>query len=436
MEISSENLLPIIDSRSPDLAGLINRQFFYAEEAARVEEIISAVRLEGDEALCRFAREFDGVELVPEELKVSPEELQEAYRQVDEDFLAALRLARENITAFHRKQLINSWIEPDENGVIRGQLIRPLRRVGVYVPGGRAAYPSSVLMNAVPAVVAGVPEIVMATPPGPEGKVNAHTLVAAGEAGVTEVYKIGGAQAVAALAYGTQSIKPVDKITGPGNIFVTLAKRCVFGQVDIDLLAGPSEVAIVADETADPVYIAADLLAQAEHDPLAAAVLFTPSAALAGAVRTELAVQLASLPRKEIAARALGARGAIVLTKDLGEAVELVNKYAPEHCELLVSEPWEWLGRVENAGAIFLGPYSPEPVGDYLAGPNHILPTGGTARWASGLGVEAFLKRSHVLAYSRQALAQTGRQIVKLARLEGLEAHARAIEVRLRRRKP
>lgn len=427
-----EIFFPVINSQDPGLARLMQRRTFGDELAAQVEEIISAVRAEGDRALCRFTREFDGVELTPGELKVSREELKAAYRQVDEDFLSALTLAKENITAFHQKQLLNSWIDVEKQGVIRGQLVRPLNRVGIYVPGGRAAYPSSALMNALPAVVAGVPEIVMVTPPGPDGKINPSTLVAAGEAGVTEIYKVGGAQAIAALAYGTESIKPVDKITGPGNIFVTLAKRSVFGQVDIDMLAGPSEVAIVADETADPVYVAADLLAQAEHDPFATAILLTPSAILAEAVKKELAVQLSSLPRKEIASRALAAHGGIVITRDLDEAIALVNKFAPEHCELLVAEPFPWLSRVENAGVIFLGAYSPEPVGDYLAGPNHILPTGGTARWASGLEVADFLKRSNVLAYSREALVQTGRQIMKLARTEGLEAHARAIEVRLK----
>jgi len=427
-----ETLVPVINSRAPGLAKVMQRQILREELAARVEEIISAVRFEGDRALCRFTLEFDGVRLTPGELKVGADEVKAAYRQVDEDFLAALTVAREKITAFHQKQLLNSWIDVDQQGVIRGQIIRPLTRVGIYVPGGRAAYPSSVLMNALPAVVAGVPEIVMVTPPGPGGGLNPHTLVAAGEAGVTEIYKVGGAQAIAALAYGTRTIKAVDKITGPGNIYVTLAKRSVFGQVDIDMLAGPSEVAVVADETADPAFVAADLLAQAEHDPLAAAILLTPSAVLAQAVQKELAKQLAALPREEIAAGALANHGAIVVTGDLEEAIELVNKFAPEHCELLVAEPFHWLSRVENAGAVFLGPYSPEPVGDYLAGPNHILPTGGTARWASGLGVEAFLKRTSLLAYSRQALVQTGAQIVKLARTEGLEGHARAIEVRLK----
>ncbi|MGB9904744.1 MAG: histidinol dehydrogenase, partial [Desulfotomaculales bacterium] len=285
--------------------------------------------------------------------------------------------------------------------------------------------------DAIPAVVAGVSEIALVTPPGPDGKINPHTLVAAGEAGVTEIYRVGGAQAVAALAYGTETIKAVDKITGPGNVYVTLAKRCVFGQVDIDMLAGPSEVAIVADESASPAYVAADLLAQAEHDPLSAAVFFTPSAPLAEAVHKELTRQLASLPRRETAGRALAGGGALVITRDLEEAVELADAFAPEHCELLVAEPFLWLGRIKNAGAIFLGAYSPEPVGDYLAGPNHVLPTGGTARWASGLGVDAFLKRINVVAYSREALAQTGRQVAVLARAEGLEAHARAVEVRL-----
>ena len=431
-KIPMESLIPVINSRDPELARLIKRELPGIEQVTRVDEIISAVRLAGDSALCRFTLEFDGVKLAPGELKVSPEEIKAAYREIDEDFLVALTLAREKITSFHQKQLFSSWFDLDKQGVFRGQIIRPLERVGIYVPGGKAAYPSSVLMNVIPAVIAGVPEIVMVTPPGPGGRINPYTLVAAGEVGLTEIYKVGGAQAVAALAYGTQSIKAVDKITGPGNVFVTLAKWRVYGKVDIDLLAGPSEVAIVADETADPFYLAADLLAQAEHDPRAVAILFTPVTTLALAVQKELVVQLASLPRKEIAARALATRGAIIITGDLPEAIELVNEFAPEHCELLVAEPFSWLNSLKNAGAIFLGSYSPEPVGDYLAGPNHILPTGGTARWAGPLGVEAFLKRSNVLAYSRPALLQTGRQIVQLARTEGLEAHARAVEARLK----
>ena len=427
-----DRIISVIFSGDPSLDRIMERKaFFRKEAAARVEEIVAAVQKEGDAALCRFSREFDGVELSPEELPVTQEEIRAAYRQVGEDFLSALTLARERITSFHQKQLARSWFETDQQGVFRGQVVRPLSRVGVYVPGGTASYPSSVLMNAIPAAVAGVSEIVLVTPPGPDGRINPHTLVAAGEAGVTEIYRVGGAQAVAALAYGTETIKAVDKITGPGNIYVTLAKRCVFGQVDIDMLAGPSEVAIVADESASPAYVAADLLAQAEHDPLSAAVFFTPSAHLAEAVHKELARQLASLPRRETAGRALAGGGALVITRDLEEAVELADAFAPEHCELLVAEPFLWLGRIKNAGAIFLGAYSPEPVGDYLAGPNHVLPTGGTARWASGLGVDAFLKRINVVAYSREALAQTGRQVAVLARAEGLEAHARAVEVRL-----
>lgn len=427
-----QDVISIIYASDPSLSRIMERKAFFREEAAaRVDEIIAAVRKEGDAALCRFTREFDRADLKPEELSVDREEIRAAYRQVEEDFLSALVLARERITSFHKRQLAGSWFETDRQGIFRGQLVRPLSRVGIYVPGGTASYPSSVLMNAIPAAVAGVPEIVLVTPPASDGKINPYTLVAAGEAGVTEVYRAGGAQAVAALAYGTERIKAVEKITGPGNIFVTLAKQRVFGRVDIDMLAGPSEVAVIADESADPVYIAADLLAQAEHDPLSAAVLFTPSVPLAKVVRGELARQLASLPRREIAASALANCGALVITRDLGEAVELTNAFAPEHCELLVAEPFSWLGRIKNAGAVFLGAYSPEPVGDYLAGPNHILPTGGTARWASGLGVEAFLKRINVVAYSREALAETGRQVITLARAEGLEAHARAVEVRL-----
>jgi len=424
----------IINARDPELTQFLTRQFSFQEEkAALVSEILSAVRQEGDRALCMYTARFDGVELSPEKLKVEATEQEAAYHQVDGGFLEALRLAGDNITAFHRKQLSNSWLDLNETGVICGQIIRPLARAGVYVPGGSAAYPSSVLMNVIPARVAGVAEIVMVTPPCKEyaGGINPYTLVAAVEAGVTEIYRVGGAQAIAALAYGTLSIKAVDKITGPGNIYVTLAKQQVYGQVGIDMLAGPSEVAVVADGSADPAYIAADLLSQAEHDPLSAALLFTPEEVLAHRVQGELARQLPLLPRKEIAARALAGQGAIVITADLEEAVELVNRYAPEHLELLVADPFFWLTRVENAGAVFLGHYSPEPAGDYLAGPNHILPTGGTARFSSPLGVDAFLKKSSVISYSRQALEQVGEHIIKLARLEGLDAHAKAVELRV-----
>lgn len=401
------------------------------EAAKRVREIIEEVRRRGDEALCHYTALFDGYGLTREELRVGPEEIAAARQEVSAEFLAALEAAAENITAYHQRQLANSWLEADSRGLLVGQLVRPLSRVGIYVPGGRAAYPSSVLMTALPARVAGVKEIVMVTPPDSQGKINPHTLVAAARAGVTEIYRVGGAQAIAALACGTETIRPVDKIVGPGNLYVTLAKQQVYGHVDIDMLAGPSEIAVVADETADPCHVAADMLSQAEHDPLSKALLFTPERSLARAVQAELARQLHELPRREIAEASLANHGAIVLTRDVAQAVELANRFAPEHLELLVRDPFSWLGRITAAGAVFLGPYAPEPLGDYLAGPSHVLPTGGTARFCSPLGVEAFLKRISLISCSREALLGMAAHITSLARVEGLEAHARSIEARI-----
>ncbi|KIL38824.1 histidinol dehydrogenase [Gordoniibacillus kamchatkensis] len=402
-----------------------------AEHQETVRRIIGDVRQDGDAALKRYARQFDGVEV--DELRVGPEELEAAYKSVDAGFLAALRQAAANIRAFHEKQKRTSWFDLQPSGTMLGQIIRPLRRVGLYVPGGKAAYPSSVLMNAIPAQVAGVPEIVMVTPPATAGThgIDPHILVAAAEAGVREIYRVGGAQAIAALAYGTESIRPVDKIVGPGNVYVALAKRAVYGAVDIDSIAGPSEIVVLADETANPAYAAADLLSQAEHDELASAMLVTPSRALAERVQAEVLRQLETLPRKSIAAKSVADYGAILLVDSLADGVELVNKLAPEHLELLVAEPLELLGAIENAGAIFLGAYSSEPVGDYFAGPNHVLPTSGTARFSSPLNIDDFVKKSSVISYSKQDLLANGEAIMTLARHEGLEAHARAIQVRL-----
>jgi histidinol dehydrogenase len=411
----------------------LNRVVEYGspEQNDSVRRIIETVRLEGDTALRRFAQQFDRVTVGA--LRVTDEELQAAYAQVDAAFVAALRAAAVNIRAFHEKQKRTSWMDLQADGSLLGQVIRPLKRVGLYVPGGKAAYPSSVLMNAIPAQVAGVPEIVMVTPPATAGEegINPHILVAAAEAGVREIYRVGGAQAVAALAYGTESIPPVDKIVGPGNIYVALAKRYVFGVVDIDSIAGPSEIAVIADDTADPAYAAADLLSQAEHDEMASAILITPSKQLALQVQAEVERQLALLPRRDIAAASIRDYGAILLVEDLDEAIRIVNRLAPEHLELLVAEPFNYLPRIENAGAIFLGPYSSEPVGDYFAGPNHVLPTNGTARFSSPLSVDDFIKKSSVIHYSKEALFTNGEQIMTLARNEGLEAHARAIQVRL-----
>ncbi|WP_442602050.1 histidinol dehydrogenase [Paenibacillus sp. KN14-4R] len=401
------------------------------EQNATVNRIIETVRAEGDEALFRYAREFDRVEI--DSLRVDAAEFEAAYDQVDAEFVRALRQAAANIRAYHEKQKRNSWMDLQEDGSILGQVIRPLKRVGLYVPGGTAAYPSSVLMNAIPAQVAGVSEIVIVTPPSTAGGagINPHILVAAAESGITEVYRVGGAQAIAALAYGTASIPAVDKIVGPGNIYVALAKRNVFGVVDIDMIAGPTDIVVLADDSADPTYVAADLLAQAEHDVLSPATLLTPSLPLAQAVQAELARQLEALPRRDIAAESTANRGAIVLTATIDEAVRLANAIAPEHIELLVAEPFALLPRIENAGAIFLGQYSSEPVGDYFAGPNHVLPTNGTARFSSPLSVDDFIKKSSVIHYSREALLANGDMIMTLARTEGLEGHARAIEVRL-----
>lgn len=405
------------------------------EVELQVAEIIAEVRDKGNKALCRYTALFDGCHLQPEELKVSPEEAAAARKEVGADFLAALEAAAENIVAYHLRQLAGSWLETGRQGLLVGQLVRPLERVGIYIPGGRAAYPSSVLMTALPAKVAGVKEIVMVSPPNRRGKISPYTLVAAVRAGVTEIYRLGGAQAIAALAYGTETISPVEKIVGPGNLYVTEAKRQVFGQVDIDMLAGPSEIAVVADDTADPRYVAADMLSQAEHDPLARALLFTPERALALAVRGELERQLRDLPRREIAGESLAKNGAIVITRDLEEAVELANRFAPEHLELMVRDPFSWLGHITAAGAVFLGPYAPEPLGDYLAGPSHVLPTGGTARFCSPLGVETFLKKISLISCSKEALLGMAPHITALARVEGLEAHARAVEVRIGERK-
>ncbi|MFD0957928.1 histidinol dehydrogenase [Paenibacillus chungangensis] len=395
--------------------------------------IVEDVKAEGDAALLRYTERHDGMRLTAAELRVTQEEIAAAYDRVDAAFLTAIREAAVNIRRFHEKQLRNSWMDLQPDGTMLGQIMRPLKRVGVYVPGGKAAYPSSVLMNVIPAQVAGVPEIVMVTPPATGGKagIDPYILVAAAEAGVQEMYRVGGAQAIAALAYGTESIAPVDKICGPGNIYVALAKRAVFGAVDIDSIAGPSEIVVLADEHADASYIAADLLSQAEHDEMASAVLVTPSEPLAEAVAAEVERQLATLPRQDIARQSIDAYGAVLLVNDLLAGIDVVNQLAPEHLEVLTADPMSLLGHIENAGAIFLGPYSSEPVGDYFAGPNHIIPTNGTARFSSPVNVDDFLKKSSLIYYSKQALMESGDKIMTLARHEGLEGHARAIEIRL-----
>ncbi|WP_169091124.1 histidinol dehydrogenase [Paenibacillus sp. PL91] len=397
--------------------------------------IVADVKAEGDAALLRYTEQHDRVKLDAASLRVTQEEIQAAYALVDADFLTAIREAAVNVRKFHEKQMRTSWMDLQQDGTLLGQIMRPLKRVGVYVPGGKAAYPSSVLMNVIPAQVAGVPEIVMVTPPATGGTagIDPYILVAAAEAGVKEMYRVGGAQAIAALAYGTASIAPVDKICGPGNIYVALAKRAVFGAVDIDSIAGPSEIVVLADDSADPAYVAADLLSQAEHDEMASAILVTPSQQLAEAVAAEVERQLSTLPRQDIARSSIDSYGAVLLVDSLEAGIDVVNQLAPEHLEVLTVDPMRLLGYIQNAGAIFLGPYSSEPVGDYFAGPNHIIPTNGTARFSSPVNVDDFLKKSSLIYYSKEALLANGDKIMTLARHEGLEGHARAIEIRLQK---
>jgi histidinol dehydrogenase len=418
-----------------ELEGLLRRPSLGEGEGSPqeiVRQIVDDVRRRGDAAVIEQAKRLDGAELAPETLFVSQDEW--AAARVDDELAAALAMAKENIEAFHREQLPRSWFRTGSDGTILGQRYVPLQRVGLYVPGGTAPLFSSVLMGAVPAKVAGVGEIIMATPVGREGKVHPAVLVAARLAGVDRILKVGGAQAIAALAWGTETIPRVDKIVGPGNIYVTLAKRMVFGQVGIDMLAGPSEILVIAEENADPTLIAADLLSQAEHDPAAAAVLITPSQSLGEKVAEEVRTQLAALPRREIAVKSLEKWGLVVICRDLEEAVELANQAAPEHLELAVSRPWELLGKIVYAGAVFLGQHSPEPLGDYVAGPNHVLPTNGAARYASPLGVEDFCRRSSVIACGKEGLIRLGPAAAAMARAEGLLAHARAVELRLEKK--
>jgi histidinol dehydrogenase len=398
------------------------------EQYMAVQSILQAVKESGDEALFEYTKKFDGAAL--QQLAVTPEEIEEAYAQISEPLLKAIQQAIENIQSFHEKQKRQSWMDTSETGTILGQLIRPLAQVGIYVPGGLAAYPSSVLMNAVPAQVAGVEEIIMVTPPSKDGKLNPGVLVAADQLGIKQIYKVGGAQAIGALAYGTKTIPKVDKITGPGNIYVALAKKEVFGLVDIDMVAGPSEIAILADDTANPAYVAADLLSQAEHDPLSAAVLITDSESLAKAVEKELASQLSQLPRKEIATQSIEKNGAIYIVNNLTEGIQMLNDYAPEHLEIMVQNPFQYIGQIKNAGAIFIGENSAEVVGDYFAGPNHVLPTGGTAKFSSPLNVDDFLKKTSIISYSKADLNKNAEAIQTLAQYEQLQGHANAIRVR------
>lgn len=420
-----------MDIRKLSEVGSLSRAVDVKTEAelSSVRSIIAQVKQEGDEALIRLTEMYDHVWL--DELKVTEAEIAEAYDTIESGVVTLIKEAAENIRYFHEQQKRASWFTTKEDGTLLGQKIIPLEAVGVYVPGGTAAYPSSVLMGIIPAKIAGVRRIVLTTPPGLDGRIPASVLVAAKESGAAAIYKIGGAQAIAALAYGTETIDPVDKIVGPGNIYVALAKREVFGTASIDAFAGPSEIAILADDSANPEYIAADLLSQAEHDPRAAAILVSTSASLAERALGAVKQQLADLPRKAIAEKALQNYGGIYVADSLSDAVRAINQFAPEHLEILTKNPMEVMTAINHAGAIFLGPMSPEPIGDYFAGTNHILPTSGTARFSSGLSVDDFVKKASVTAYSRAALLKNGRKVAAFARLEGLEAHARAVERRL-----
>lgn len=393
-----------------------------------VTEIIEAVRLEGDTALDRYTKLFDGS--LPEKLEVTKEEMEAAVNSVAPEFLIAVKNAAERIKDFHARQKQQSWLTTKENGVILGQRIRGLKRVGLYVPGGTAAYPSSVLMNAIPAKIAGVEELIMVTPPMKNGGANPHILTAAYVAGVDRVFLAGGAQAVAALAYGTKRVPKVDKIVGPGNIYVATAKKLLYGVVDIDMIAGPSEILIVADDSAKPEFLAADLMSQAEHDVLASAILLTNSERIASETVETLKRQVEDMPREDIIKKSLKDYGAIIVCQNLSEAVDFANELAPEHLEMCVENPMEYIGRMDNAGSVFLGNYSPEPLGDYYAGPNHVLPTGGTARFFSPLSVDSFVKKSSFIYYTESALSQDKDDVITLAEAEGLGAHANSIKVR------
>ena len=416
-----ENILENLLHRSPNQ---------YGEYEDKVQKILDNVKTKGDEALFAYTEEFDGVTVTSTTFKVTEAEIIEAYEQVDDKLIEIIRKSLKNIKEYHEKQISYSWFDSKPDGTLLGQKVTALERVGVYVPGGKAAYPSSVLMNIVPARVAGVERIIMTTPPGKDGKVYPVTLVAAKEAGVDEVYKVGGAQAIGAMAYGTESIKKVDKIVGPGNIFVALAKKAVYGHVSIDSIAGPSEILVLADETANPRYVAADLLSQAEHDEMASAILITTSAELAKQVSEEVDGFVKQLSRRDIISRSLDAFGYILVAETMEEAIETANEIASEHLEIVTKNPFDTMTRIRNAGAIFLGEYSSEPLGDYFAGPNHVLPTNGTAKFFSPLSVDDFIKKSSIISYSKEALEKIHRDIEDFAASEQLTAHANSIAVR------
>ena len=419
------------NTRKDILSNLLKRSpNSYGEYEGRVSAIIDDIKIRRDEAVFEYTKKFDGYDLNADNIIVTEDEIKAAYDEIDDGLVEIIRKALVNIRNYHAKQKRNSWFGATPDGTILGQKITPLARVGVYVPGGKAAYPSSVLMNVVPAKVAGVDEIIMCTPPGKDGKIYCGTLVAAKEAGVDVIYKVGGAQAIAAMAYGTESVPKVDKIVGPGNIYVALAKKAVYGQVGIDSIAGPSEIMVLADESANPRFVAADLLSQAEHDELASAILVTTSRELAEKVSEETEGFLKELSRKQIIEKSLENYGYILLAKDMDEAVAVVNEIASEHLELVTKDPFQTMTKIRNAGAIFLGEYSSEPLGDYFAGPNHVLPTNGTAKFFSPLEVDDFIKKSSIISYSREALGAIHTDIEKFAQAEGLTAHANSIKVR------
>lgn len=420
-ERTKNNLLEDLIKRSPNQ---------YSQYEAVVAEILTEVRERKDAALFEYTKKFDQADIAADNIRVTEDEIKEAYQKADPELVRVIRAAIENIKSYHMLQKRNSWFDNRDNGIILGQKITPIASVGVYVPGGKAAYPSSVLMNILPAQVAGVERIIMTTPPGKDGKVNEGTLVAAREAGVTEIYKVGGAQAIAALAFGTESIRKVDKIVGPGNIFVALAKKAVYGYVSIDSIAGPSEILVIADETANPRYVAADLLSQAEHDELASAILITTDRTLAAAVNEEMEGFLKLLSREKILRKSLDNYGYILIADSLSNAVDAANEIASEHLEIVTKNPFEVMTKIKNAGAIFLGEYSSEPLGDYFAGPNHILPTNGTAKFFSPLSVDDFVKKSSIISYSEEALRAVHKDIELFAKAEGFTAHANSIAVR------
>lgn len=419
------------DSRREALEALLGRSpSGYSEYEQTVREIIDDVRARGDLAVFDYEKKFDGCVLSNDTIRITPEEIEAAYKELDPEFVEVIRKSAANIRAYHEKQVTQSWITTGEDGTILGQKITPIEVSGCYVPGGRAVYPSSVLMNVIPAKVAGVERIIIATPPNSSGKAAAGTIVAADIAGADEMYKMGGAQAIAAMAYGTETIPRVDKITGPGNIFVALAKKACFGVTGIDSVAGPSEILVIADSTANPRYVAADLLSQAEHDPMASAILLTNDPDLALAVAREIDLFIKDLPRKEIICQSIDNYGYIFVGDTIDDLVDAANTIASEHLEIMTANPFEVMTKIKNAGAIFLGSYSSEPLGDYFAGPNHILPTNGTARFFSPLGVDAFVKKSSIISYSRDALYQVHKDIELFAENEGLQAHANSIRVR------